>query len=474
MESSNPRICVECIGDHFLRDAIELVGQRAVCNYCGNEQPTFELEEIADHVEQAFEKHYERTPENPDGYEYALQKEGLREWDRRGEKVVVLIQDEVGVTEDIAKDIRDLLAGRHPHPEAFEMGQEQPFSADAQYEPKLPDGHIYHQAWSKFEDELRTKSRYFSSSTKKTLDAIFKEVAALKTHSGVSVVTDAGPGTPIKTLFRARVFQSESKVLEALKYPDKELGPPPPGLASAGRMNAKGIAVFYGAAELDTAIAEVRPPVGSSVVTGEFKILRPLRLLNLEALSGVYAKGSIFDPAYAKERERAAFLGNLTHKMNRPVQPHDEENSYLTTQVIAEYLAMEAGLDGIIYPSVQKNGASRNVVLFHDASRVETLAIPPRTEISADLYESDDEGFHLAPTVIERVDDSAADDRPKEVDPFTHFAMAPPEKNDGRAPTLEVLAESVQFHSVKAVEITCESAKVTRFRWEKSKERNVF
>ena len=39
-------------------------------------------------------------------------------------------------------------------------------------------------------------------------------------------------------------------------------------------MNAQGIAVFYGAGDVETALAEVRPPVGSRVVTAEFEIIR--------------------------------------------------------------------------------------------------------------------------------------------------------------------------------------------------------
>jgi hypothetical protein len=40
-----------------------------------------------------------------------------------------------------------------------------------------------------------------------------------------------------------------------MKRPDEEIGPPPPSLAVAGRMNAAGIAVFYGATDPSVALS---------------------------------------------------------------------------------------------------------------------------------------------------------------------------------------------------------------------------
>ncbi|MDX7018912.1 RES family NAD+ phosphorylase, partial [Klebsiella aerogenes] len=62
-------------------------------------------------------------------------------------------------------------------------------------------------------------------------------------------------------------------------------------------MNAKGISVFYGATSKTNAVSEVRPPVGSFVVVSEFRVLRPVRLLDLTVLGRVAVNGvSRFDP----------------------------------------------------------------------------------------------------------------------------------------------------------------------------------
>ena len=106
-------------------------------------------------------------------------------------------------------------------------------------------------------------------------------------QSGKPIIVDAGPGTDLKGLYRARTFQSDASLEKALERSSETLGSPPSELAMPGRMNAHGISVFYGANQQLVALAEVRPPVGAQVAIGRFEIVRPLRLLDLSALDGV-------------------------------------------------------------------------------------------------------------------------------------------------------------------------------------------
>jgi hypothetical protein len=131
-------------------------------------------------------------------------------------------------------------------------------------------------------------------------------------------------------------------------------------------MNAHGIGVFYGATDPLIGLAEVRPPVGSKVVVGRFELLRPLQLLDIDALQSVNAEGSIFDRDYVRRKRRAAFLRWLSRRITQPVMPDDEPFDYLPTQAIADSLAAEATppLDGILYPSVQGKEGKLNVVFL--------------------------------------------------------------------------------------------------------------
>lgn len=130
----------------------------------------------------------------------------------------------------------------------------------------------------------------------------------MRTHDNCPIVVEAGPHAELKAIYRARVFQSDERLEYALKRPDEGIGPPPPKSAVAGRMNPHGISVFYGATDPMIALAEVRPPVASRVVVGRFDLIKPLRLLDLEALRKLRVEGSIFDKTYLSRLEKAKFL----------------------------------------------------------------------------------------------------------------------------------------------------------------------
>ncbi len=89
-------------------------------------------------------------------------------------------------------------------------------------------------------------------------------------------------------------------------------------------MNAPGIPAFYGAFSRETCIAEVRPSVGSLVLTGEFEVLQRMNLLDLSAFHLPYP-GSIFRSNAMEEAEAWNFLGELAAMMSQPVQPHEQD-----------------------------------------------------------------------------------------------------------------------------------------------------
>lgn len=347
-------VCSACVGEMFLRRQIKRSGASQVCHYCKTEEKCWQLAQLSDCVEKAFEQHFERTPENPEGIEDAMSRdaESRYEWHRSGQESCYAIADAASLSEEIAEDIRDFLCDRHYSRDAAEAGEEQEFDPTACYGEKEITDTRYQESWIAFEKCLREESRYFALDVRETLDRVFAGVSEHKTKSR-AVIVFAGPTEKLDHLFRARVFHSEAALIAAIERPDLHIGPPPPHLARPGRMNAAGISVFYGARSLKVALAEVRPPVGSKAVVGKFSVARRLRLLDLGALKRVNVKGSVFDPAYADRLERVAFLGTLCDRLSQAVMPDDEAAGYLVTQVVADYLANVSHLDGIIFPSVQ-------------------------------------------------------------------------------------------------------------------------
>ena len=336
--------------------------------------------------------------------------------------------------------------------------------------------------WRSFENSLKTEARFFSRTAANHLTSIFDGIGELQTRDGRPLVVDAGPGTDFHTLYRARVFQSDDKLEAALGRPDIHLGSPPAPLAAAGRMNARGISVFYGANNQKAAIAEVRPPVGSQVAVAQFEIIRKLRLLDLTALSDVRVTGSIFDFGLAGRMEGAVFLRSLSGRITRPVMPDDEPFEYLATQAIADFLATEASvpIDGIIFPSVQAAGDVLNVVLFHKAARVEAMNVPEGTEISASTGRWAEHGWQEDYEVLEKVPPLHKEVDKNEQEPgwpdFAAIAEAmplDPRDADWRDASLRIVPESIEVHRVKRVEFATDEFAVKRRR-RKQRESNDF
>tara|TARA_X000000368_G_scaffold237747_1_gene187766 strand:+ start:11449 stop:12291 length:843 start_codon:yes stop_codon:yes gene_type:complete len=277
-------------------------------------------------------------------------------------------------------------------------------------------------------------------------------------------------------------------LIRAMKAPDRELGPPPSKLASAGRMNSRGVSVFYGANVPDAALAEVRPPVGSQVLVAKFRLKRNVRLLDLSSLPLIGIAGSYFDPEFLPLLKRTKFLGDLAAIMSMPVMPNDADLEYLPTQVISDYLsaATDTPLDGILFPSVQTDVREEeegegevpkfvNVVLFNKSSRVTRIDYPEEAVIDASTWQMYNEGpepeYRVSVQVPESEESGAV-----EVDVTkTPFELAlemqdVPIDLDGRLETLEVDVNSLSVHVVKGVRILAASHDVS---WSQYTERNI-
>jgi hypothetical protein len=470
-ETEEKCICFACVGESHLSDLIHTAGKAQPCSYCGEIREAIGIEELADRVEGAFNRHYQQTSTEPNDYEFMLMRdrESSYEWDRHGEPIVWAIVNAADVTETIAQDVQQILEERHASFDADAMGEETPFSGDSYYEEVKADDVDLRHEWRNFETSLKTESRFFNKGAEAVLSALFEGLTDHQTFAGERVVVDAGPRTKIKSLFRARAFQSETMLTEAMKRPDRDLGPAPTHLAASGRMNAHGISVFYGALTPEVALAEIRPPVGSRVMIGKFDVLRRIRLLDVEALRSVLVRGSIFDPKHSRKLERARFLGRLSERITRPVMPNDEPSDYLITQAIADYLASQAELDGILYPSAQVAAGkkNKNVVLFHSSSRVEPLELPPNTELSAHTYMDSEEGPETDYWVSELTPEPDSPTPPPPEGP--EFPILPGDEinPEPRPVTLKIDLENVQVRHIEAVSFKTTKHPVRRNRFSK-------
>ncbi|MET0570870.1 MAG: RES domain-containing protein [Pedobacter agri] len=463
-------ICTVCIGEKYLAAEIEREEQLVTCSYCEEEEIYgCSLPELTEYIETAFDQHYERQSENiPDDWPLERIKYEADEWEPEGQQVVYAIMDAAEISEDAASDVQSILEEKHYSRSSAEIGETSDFHEGSYYDLKSPDDSQWAEKWSNFEDSLKTKTRFFSRDAYKHLHSVFQHVEHLKTRDKQAVVKTIGPGLDMQSLYRARAFQSDAKLKTALESPDTELGPPLAMLARAGRMNANGISIFYGASNAETALAEIRPPVGSKVILAKFNLTRALKVLDLSALSYSMAKGSIFDDKYAPLLSRISFLRKLGQRMTRPIMPDDEHFEYLSTQAIADFLASEMGFDGIIFPSAQsQNGL--NVALLNHACRVEKIAHPKGTTVAVSLVDWDED----SPTPNYDID--IAIPEPKEepkrtAEKFLDFLPFEwkPEDPDQRENSLAVDTKSIEVAHISSVKINSEQFRASYREYRKS------
>ena len=261
-------VCYDCVGDQILATAIKETGAAKECSYCGDTRDAVELDDLADRIHQVIENHFERSPDEPDGPSAIMLREGmLDDWEPDGEPVVDLMASIAGVTEGIAKDLTEMLSDRF-HYWAMKEGGDNPYNTEAYYEERSPNDLRYRFSWNAFRHEITYRERFFPGNAEPVLDDIFRDLRDLKTYDGTPVIRKISPDDKDFFVWRARTAHSEEELARILKCPENQLGAAPSSSAEAGRMNAKGISVFYGAMEKSTCVSEVRPPVGSYVVLG--------------------------------------------------------------------------------------------------------------------------------------------------------------------------------------------------------------
>ncbi len=470
-------VCADCIGEEYLRNQIIQSGDVAHCDYCQSEDnPTIELDELAELIHSVLQEHFYMTSPDPEGVDLLLAKEGW--WEQPGEPVTYAIMNLIDSSEDLAEAIRKYLSNQYDPWGKDAMIDPCPYADDSQYEERAIDTYEFQESWSSFRQEILSRSRFFNQAAKSALEHLFKGVAQLVTHDGEPVVQVIGPKDSV---FRARLAKSSDALEEILKATPGSLGAPPGRYASAGRMNAEGISVFYGATDIHTCVAEIRAPVGGYVVIGRFAPLRELRILDLTRLGKVFLRGSFFDAQHTESLSRVHFLKRLEAELSQPVMPGSESRDYLPTQVVAEYLAAhpDMELDGVMFASSQiavdageetdtQEQQGKNVVLFSHASRLERYDVPDGTEIEVHRYHGDPDDPDHSIWIWETVPDAPeSEDSASEPDTIfdlwnpVHSSALPEDLAD---PSIRLDMESIEVRRIKGVSYQTFSFDVSRHR----------
>ncbi len=145
-----------------------------------------------------------------------------------------------------------------------------------------------------------------------------------------------------------------------------DIGVPPKGIASAGRMNPAGISYFYLAYDQDTAEKEVIT-FAKKWSIAKFSTKSDIMVIDFVSIPDI---PSLFEPEKYDTRNNMLFLVKLVNELTLPVSKDGSEHiDYVPTQVVSEYFRYRFKTEnkesvlGIRYPSV-KNGGGVNLAIF--------------------------------------------------------------------------------------------------------------
>ena len=201
-------VCHDCAGDQILATTIKENGTTKECSYCGDRQDAVDLDDLADRIHEVIENHFERTSGEPDWLSSIMLRERMLDyWVPDGEPVVDLMADITCVTEEIAKDLTDLLSGRF-HYLAIKEGGEDPYDSEAYYEERRPDDFGFRYTWRAFRNEIMYRERIFPENAEPVLEEIFGDQSALETYDSTPVVREVNPSDEFP-IWRARTAQSK-------------------------------------------------------------------------------------------------------------------------------------------------------------------------------------------------------------------------------------------------------------------------
>jgi hypothetical protein len=154
------------------------------------------------------------------------------------------------------------------------------------------------------------------------------------------------------------------------------------GRAVEGRANYKGIPHLYVASDPNTAIAEVRPGLGSLVTLACVRFPRALKLVDCGTakpfgMSALAAVLSALEPAQIE----VFIWSSINEAFSEPVSRSDDAGEYVATQILAE-LFKSMGFDGVAYRSgFGENGF--NMVAFEpDPAEIASCSLYRLTSVS--------------------------------------------------------------------------------------------
>lgn len=389
-------ICEQCVNFDSLKELITKDGKNDECTYCDEKTTCLDDIQVFEYIKCRLDEVLTST-EHLSAYEYGMVYEcGSDEPHIFPAWQLVVDSNEIA-REEVNESLLDYLPKEY---HCNKSGQEEHFFFD--------DGTLeqndYAEKWQTFVEDIHHDRRFFNKNAKEFLDSLFTTI-----NNGadldVTAITELPSSAP---LYRARIANGKYNIKKISDNPCSELGPVPKKLAGNQRMTPAGISAIYCSLDRNTCLCELRTIVGDIAISGAFKSINGLKLIDLKKLSEAcnqnLLKLDYLHEGYRNISHAYEFLKDITYKLSRPLGRQDELG-YLSTQVFFEYLRVKYSnsVDGVIFESIQNDGKGINLALFPESSSVsKTKATLEKEEIpqASDLEDSDAKLYFVNGSII--------------------------------------------------------------------------
>ena len=342
--------CVECFRDLHIRATIEKYGKVGLCDFCGSKDVAILDLSLSSNLVSDMITGLVQIYKVSDSAEAKPLKYALRDdWDiftAGAETILDLTRKLCGTAYPDDADIftRDV---------TIEQLSDVDYLRDC--------GIVRGSSWGDFSESIKYSNRFHSGMFNPD---VFESY--LRTISSTHPVGSEA--------FRARITSDRKG------FTTHEMGAPPKGKRTGGRVNPDGVGVLYLSSDKITVLNEVRANAYDYISIGRFRAKRSIVVANL---SGV-GKSSPF--LFSSELEQFAanrkVFQDIAAEIAKPLRRSDSPLEYLPTQYIAEFIKSKK-YDGVEFASTLRQGGY-NLAVF-DESLFECVDVET-VEVSEVLY----------------------------------------------------------------------------------------
>lgn len=346
-----PNCCTSCFANSSIARFVRQNGDSGSCDYCGSSRANvLDVEELAPYLRERLKAAYKNN------------ENSISHWSVGGKTVREIFDEEEVFSERsyaIRSDERLFIDLMKPYEIDIPGGDSDELEGGDAELVERDDYHdeydnVFTFSWKVFKHQVMHFSRFFelksvagpSRNLLRPISSFFKAL----TH-------DLEPGA---VLWRARPDYDELK--DDYAEMAQEIGPAPPERSRHSRMSPPGISYLYCAEDIETAVAEVRPSIGSKILLGRFILEKRLKILDLTRLPKLRTRG-VFSLKYVPtKRFMHSFLADFIEEVSKHVDDRDSQVEYVPTQALCEHIRAE-GFDGVRFNSSLHEGGI-NYTLF--------------------------------------------------------------------------------------------------------------